>query len=193
LVRVPMVALAGGCAVLGLLGPLVIRALAPAIGLVAGMPAADVRTAMASPGDVLLAVLGVSLVFVVLTAGLLIARRRLMAGRTVSRTVTWDCGYARPTSRMEYTASSFTQPLVSFFHAFLRTRTALVPPSDYFPASASLRTQTDDICREKAYGPVFRLVAWLLSQLRWLQHGRVQIYVLYIALTLLALLLWKLE
>ena len=31
-----------------------------------------------------------------------------------------------------------------------------------------------------------------LSRLRWLQQGSVQLYVLYIALTLLALLIWKL-
>jgi hypothetical protein len=32
-----------------------------------------------------------------------------------------------------------------------------------------------------------------LSKLRGLQHGRVQVYVLYIVLTLLALLIWKLD
>ncbi len=31
-----------------------------------------------------------------------------------------------------------------------------------------------------------------LARLRWLQHGRVQLYVLYIALALLVLLVWKL-
>jgi hypothetical protein len=40
---------------------------------------------------------------------------------------------------------------------------------------------------------VFREAAWVFSKLRWLQHGRVQTYVLYIAVTLLALLLWKLR
>jgi hypothetical protein len=36
-------------------------------------------------------------------------------------------------------------------------------------------------------------VAWALSRLRWLQHGRVQLYILYIAVTLLVLLVWKLD
>ena len=34
---------------------------------------------------------------------------------------------------------------------------------------------------------------WGLSKVRWLQHGNVHIYVLYIALTLIALLVWKLR
>jgi hypothetical protein len=32
-----------------------------------------------------------------------------------------------------------------------------------------------------------------VGRLRWLQQGRVQLYVLYIAVTLLFLLLWKLR
>lgn len=32
----------------------------------------------------------------------------------------------------------------------------------------------------------------VLARWRWLQHGKVHLYVLYIALTLLVLLIWKL-
>jgi hypothetical protein len=35
-------------------------------------------------------------------------------------------------------------------------------------------------------------VARLFGRMRWLQQGRLRLYVLYIALTLLALLVWKL-
>jgi hypothetical protein len=35
-------------------------------------------------------------------------------------------------------------------------------------------------------------VGWVLARMRWLQQGRIQLYVLYIALTLLVLLVWKL-
>ena len=45
---------------------------------------------------------------------------------------------------------------------------------------------------ERLYAPVFTGIGRGLSALRWLQHGRVQLYVLYIALTLLVLLVWKL-
>jgi len=161
--------------------------------VVAGMPSESIRATMAGPREILSAVVAASIVLLVLTGGLMVFRRWLLAGRDVSSTVTWDCGYARPTARMQYTASSFAQPLTWFFRVFLQTHTKLAPPVDFFPASASLVTHTDDVCREKFYRPMFRSVGWLLSRLRWLQHGRVQIYVLYIALTLLALLLWKLE
>jgi len=40
---------------------------------------------------------------------------------------------------------------------------------------------------------VFRAASGTLARLRWLQHGRVQLYVLYILLTLVVLLVWKLR
>ncbi|MBN1490560.1 MAG: hypothetical protein JXA69_11640 [Phycisphaerae bacterium] len=191
--RLPMVILAMACAAIGVLGPLMVRLLVPVIALVTGMPDEGVRATTASPCTILGAVVGASVALLLLTVGLVILRKWLLSGQTVSRTVTWDCGYAQPTPRMQYTASSFAQPLTRFFQAFLRPRISLVRPVDTFPASASLATHTDDVFREKVYSPVFRGVARVVSGLRWFQHGRVQIYVLYIALTLLALLLWKLD
>ncbi|NLE61617.1 MAG: hypothetical protein GX616_24960 [Planctomycetes bacterium] len=193
LMRVPMLVLAAACVAIGLLGPLAVLSLARTIAVVGGMPENVVRATIANPCDVLIAVVGISVILLLLTAGLIVLRRRLLADRVVSSTVTWDCGYARPTARMQYTASSFAQPLTRFFQPFLRTRTALTPPVEYFPPSASFASHTDDVWREKGYSPVFRGAAWAFSKLRWLQHGRVQTYVLYIAVTLLALLLWKLR
>ncbi len=193
LMRLPMLALAAACAAIGLLAPWAVFPLVPVIASVTGMPVDVVRTTATGPSWCLTAVVGISAVLLLLVAGLLIVRRRLLINRAVSQSVTWDCGYARPTARMQYTASSFAQPLTRFFGVFLKSHTALTRPADYFPASASVATHTDDVCREKLYSPVFRGIARALSRLRWLQHGQVQIYVLYIAVTLLALLLWKLN
>jgi hypothetical protein len=41
------------------------------------------------------------------------------------------------------------------------------------------------------YRPGFLKVNWGLSKLRRLQQGEVQLYVLYIAVTLIVLLAWK--
>ena len=40
------------------------------------------------------------------------------------------------------------------------------------------------------YKPGFSGIAVLASKLRWLQHGNIHLYVLYIALALLAMLVW---
>ena len=60
-------------------------------------------------------------------------------------------------------------------------------PTQAEPAHAHAR-----LFRRYLYEPLFVGVAWIASKLRWLQEGRIQIYVLYIALTILVLLIWKL-
>ncbi len=37
---------------------------------------------------------------------------------------------------------------------------------------------------------MFGSVGWLLSKLRWLQHGYIHLYILYVGVTLVALLVW---
>jgi hydrogenase-4 component B len=119
-------------------------------------------------------------------------RHWLLAKRTVSSSVTWDCGYAQPTPRMQYTASSFAQPLTARFASFLRPQQTVVFPQGLFPRVASLSTETEDLSRRYLFQPAFVYVGRGLSTLRWLQRGHIQLYVLYIALTLLALLVWRL-
>jgi hypothetical protein len=82
--------------------------------------------------------------------------------------------------------------LSDLFQLLLGTRLRLSPPTGFFPEAASLSTETPDVCRERVYRPVFTGLGRGLSAFRWLQHGRVQLYVLYIALTLFILFLWKL-
>jgi hypothetical protein len=93
---------------------------------------------------------------------------------------------------MQYTASSFAQPLTDLFGPLIGTRRRLSLPDGLFPRRASFASETPDLYRERLYRPAFMGIERSLSVFRWLQHGRVQLYVLYIAFTLLVLLLWKL-
>jgi NADH:ubiquinone oxidoreductase subunit 5 (subunit L)/multisubunit Na+/H+ antiporter MnhA subunit len=185
--RWPMLLLAAGCVAIGLLSPLALGVLAPVVSVL-------------TPGDALweatrplTIISGAGIVVLALIAGVALIRRQLLAGRQVGETGTWDCGYAAPTARMQYTGSSFAQPLTELFRPLLGTRRKFTPPSGYFPGPATLATDTPDVSRERAYRPAFLVVEDAMSRLRWLQHGNVQLYVLYIALTLLVLLVWKLS
>ncbi len=189
--RLPMLVLAAGCLLVGLCAPLVLNWMEPVLRIVTGLEAGQLHENLVGKVELLHHVVILGVVFLALALILFLSRRRLLAGRPVTQAVTWDCGYARPSSRMQYTASSFAQPLTDLFAAFLRTRQALHAPQGYFPRNASLDTDTPDVCSEHFYQPVFKAVAWLLARLRWFQHGHVQLYVLYIAITLLVLLFWK--
>jgi hypothetical protein len=180
------------CAAVALFAPAVVRVLGPVVAQLTRSPLASVSGNLAPVLLVLMRVVTVTLVLAGLALGLVWLRHRLLSGRPVSAAGTWDCGYAQPTARMQYTASSFAQPLTSQFRAWLLTRERVTRPAGLFPRAASLSTETPDLCHANLYRPAFLKLNWGLSKLRWLQRGNVQLYVLYIALTLLLLLLWRL-
>lgn len=137
----------------------------------------------------------VTLVFVVF--GLLIAllawaRSRLLAGRRVEAAATWGCGYVASSPRIQYSGSSFVQPVTMLYRLVLRMRSRYSAPKGYFPRHSSFSSETPDVWQRVVYGPAFSRMAGWLSKLRWLQQGQVQLYVLYMAATLLVLLIWKL-
>jgi formate hydrogenlyase subunit 3/multisubunit Na+/H+ antiporter MnhD subunit len=126
--------------------------------------------------------------------GLLAALRiRLLRGRPVRQAVTWDCGYARPDARMQYTGSSYVRPLAGLFQPFLRTRLTYEAPQGLFPGPSHLSTTTPALFRKRLYEPAFDRLRGALQRFKWLQHGRLQLYVLYIVLTFLLLLIWQAE
>ncbi|MGA4643352.1 proton-conducting transporter membrane subunit [Limisphaera sp. 4302-co] len=191
--RWPMVLLAAACLAVGLGAPVVLRGVAPAIGALTGLNAEQVATPLTRAGGWLQPVTVVALILIALAIGLTALRRRLLAGREVGEAGTWDCGYTRPTARMQYTASSFARPLTSLFAPLLRTHEHAHAPEGLFPKHGSLATHTEDVFQEGFYAPLFRAVRSGLGRLRRLQQGTVQLYILYLALALLALLIWKLR
>jgi formate hydrogenlyase subunit 3/multisubunit Na+/H+ antiporter MnhD subunit len=189
--RLPMLILAAGCILIGLFAPVVVGSLKTVLeSLTKLQPSVISENLTVTTSPLSFVVLG-AVVFLALLAVLVLLRRYLLAGRRVEADVTWGCAYTQPTSRMQYTASSFAQPLMDLFRPLLGTKKKVVPPRGLFPEEAALKTVTPDISHEEMYRPMFeRCEAWL-SQLRWLQHGNVQLYVLYIAVTLIVLLVWK--
>jgi hydrogenase-4 component B len=192
LMRLPMALLAAACIGVGLFPFAVVRALTPGLLLVTRQPEPTVTAVLAGSGDLLRMIALGAAIFLICVVCLAILRRRLLAGRPVEETVTWDCGYVRPTARMQYTASSFAQPLTQLFRMVLRTRTRMVPPEGFFPRRASLTTDTPDSFRESVFHPAFAGIERAFDRLRILQQGRIQLYVLYIVLTLIGLMVWKL-
>jgi hydrogenase-4 component B len=192
LMRMPMLLLAASCVLIGLFAPIALSILQPVVQQVSGFPANVIHENLASAAGPLRFVAAIGAALLALVGFLALLRRTLLVNRKVEEGITWGCGYALPTARMQYTASSFAQPLTDLFKPLLGTKTNVSAPSGYFPSDAALKTETLDMFSEKIYRPVFTQIGAGLSRLRWLQQGNVQLYVLYIALTLLLLLVWKL-
>lgn len=114
-----------------------------------------------------------------------------LRGSVVEEGPTWGCGYAAPTSRMQYTSSSFAQMLVGLFGWALRPRIRKPGNLPLFPQKRDFHSEVPDTVLDEAVLPTFRFGARFLSWFRVFQQGSIQTYLLYIFVALIALLLWR--
>ncbi len=191
--RAPMVVLAGTCLAIGLGSPLVAPLLdgaivtwAPAINTPAFAAQGPSIRALAPLGSVSLA--GIALCLCIGVLALWLGDRLRKTGQT--RTVTWDCGYALPTARMQYTAASFADLLTGLFAWILRPVVHLTPPTGIFPRRANFSSHVSDIVMDHVIEPTAARGYDLFARLRPLQSGRTQAYIFYMFVALVALLWW---
>lgn len=188
---VPMALLGTGCAVLGLcpffFTPIIDAAVADWAG-VAGIRTAPPLLASLAP----LVKLSATSAFLLFLVGVcaLWQQSRIRAGGEAS-SGTWGCGYAAPTARMQYTASSFGEILVKLFRWALLPKVFRTRIKDLFPDRASFETQVPDLILGGIVMPTFRLFTRLFAWSRWIQQGDLHAYLLYILATLVVLLLWR--
>ncbi len=185
--RTPMVIGSLLCVAIGVWPAAAIRLVAPAAASLGRLP--SVSAALAGP---LTAITRIAAVLLAIVGLLALARRALLRGRSVGRAATWGCGYAAPTPRMQYTAASFAEPVLRPFGGAIPRRIHQVPPAGYFPEEASYEEHPGDMAGERFLVPATRRTVEALSRLRVIQQGRLQLYLVYIAVTLVALLVWQL-
>ena len=115
-------------------------------------------------------------------------RNSILKRRSVDSSPTWDCGYILPSPRMQYTGSSFSQPILRLFRGLLQIKEAFHWEGRLFPTSASYASKLYDVAMRTVYEPILRSITKVATRIYGLQEGRNQVYILYIALTLLILM-----
>jgi hydrogenase-4 component B len=181
----PMALLAGLCLVGGLFPQLflalvnpVLPVLAPVSRGFAGLPLNPLWFTLAGVGLLTLA----ALLFGTL--------KRKAATLPADTGPTWGCGYLAPTSRMEYTASSFGAMFSSLAAPLIRTRIERSALTGLAPGAARLSYAPEETVLYRMILPVISIAGIGFAFVRRLQHGEVHLYILYIFATLLLLMLW---
>jgi hydrogenase-4 component B len=184
----PMLALAGGCALLSLRPLIALRPVAAFAGSLFGARVAAGVEALA-PSLAMLGAVSAAILFALAIAGALLASR---LRKPAAAPPTWDCGYAAPTARMQYTASSFAQiATAQLLPPALAPRRIERLPAGPFPGPAAFRSEEEDPLTRSWYEPFLARCAGRLESLRFIQRGNVQAYLAYILFALVLLLLWK--
>ena len=185
----PMAVLAAICVAIGLLPALVIPPLLRAAAGWAHLPPEALAPAAAEASASAARVSLVAAALVVLVGGLALFRRRGLAAPE-AESETWGCGFARPTARMQYTASSFAEMLVVRFRWAFFPRARVVPPVGPFPRHAAFATSIPDTVLEVGIVPVLGWLSALARRARGSLLGMVQFQALLLVCGVVALLLW---
>ncbi len=190
--RAGLVFLAVWCVLLGLFPALVIRRIDAVTVQLLGEGLGDAATRdwlFLTPMATERASYGPALFLAVIASAVLatFAYVRVRHHGRLRRAPAWDCGYPAQTARMQDTAEGFGQPVKQIFEPFFRIERVIPDPFDRAPRYWS---KTEDRLWYWLYLPVARLVAAVSAQVARLQHGRIQWYLVYSFVTLLALLIF---
>jgi hydrogenase-4 component B len=116
-------------------------------------------------------------------------------GRKTTRRLynTWDCGFGKLNERMEYTATSLSQPIRTVFKSLYKTTTSIdkqyfFESNAYLKKSIRVDSSSRDIFEDQLYQPLTGAAIAFFDKIRKIQTGKVNAYLLYIMIALLSLL-----
>jgi hydrogenase-4 component B len=113
----------------------------------------------------------------------------LLKRRSVTTAGTWDCGYVRPTARMQYTGSSLGQMVVDMLGWALWPKTVRVRIEKLLPRAERFERNVPDAILDRVLLPAYRLGRRGADAVHGVQQGSVQAYLAYVLVILLVLVL----
>ena len=128
----------------------------------------------------------------VVCAGLVALTRRLVQRGPVRRTEAWGCGRELQTARMEYTATSFGEPLTRVFEDVLNPSRDIdvshIAESRYYTEAAVIHTSLEDAFERRVYRPADRGLQRWGAMARRVPNGSVHRYLAFGLVALIVVL-----
>ncbi len=113
----------------------------------------------------------------------------------IRRAPLWDCGFEKITSRMQYTATSFSMPIRRIFGFLFRIKEEVrlhpAPHHPAYPERILYHLRVRDRFWMWLYQPVVDASFWLSRRIGRMQQGRIQVYLIYSFVTILVLLVFS--
>ncbi len=113
----------------------------------------------------------------------------------IRRAPLWDCGFEKITSRMQYTATSFAMPLRRIFGFLfsIKEHVRRLPETAHraFPEQVQYHLRVRDRFWIWIYQPIGDASFWISRRIGRMQHGRIQVYLIYSFVTIIVLLIFS--
>jgi len=196
--RAGMLILAFACIALGLTPSIVVPALSRVLAGLGRLPdtqlAFTLKLSLTTPGGASRLSPAMLALGALIILGLIpLVMLALRVNRKQRLGDSWGCGRIGQTPRMEYTATSFAEPLRRVFAELYRPTKELTidfhPESKYFVQSIEYKSEITPWFEKYVYEPCLWLVRLLAAKIRRLQSGSLHLYLVYVAIALVVLLL----
>jgi hydrogenase-4 component B len=170
------------CVLIGVMMTYAVRLLNPLVVSIFGGQASTATDAIDMP----MGTIALCLAFLVLVIyGIVLKTSR------VRKFITWDCGFGETTARAQVSAESYSQPVAWIFKPLLRYRLAIkIRGTDrrHFPEYISIEPRMVSLLEKQVYRPAIALLEGCSKVLAKVQAGSIHLYLLYVCMTLIALL-----
>jgi hydrogenase-4 component B len=191
--RIAMLAAVAMVVALGLVPGAVVSVSATAANLTGveavGLVGIDLTAVGALLDPAALALMGAAMSVPIVLVSVVASRRR--ARRRVD--LAWGCGGMRVSPRMQYTATSYAEPLARVFDDALRPERDVdvthLSESRYLVERVQFRQQVSDVVEDRAYQPLVSVADRVGVFARQIQNGSIHRYLGYAFAALLIVLL----
>jgi NADH:ubiquinone oxidoreductase subunit 5 (subunit L)/multisubunit Na+/H+ antiporter MnhA subunit len=189
LLAIPLALLGAANVAVALFPAEAIRLVVPAAAVVLAVPERELLAALSPAAAALSGPMRLGLVaLLAAAAALALSSRRMLSRRQVHPSSTWGCGFSQESARVQYTAASFgALALGAAVPPALRPDARAQAPEGIFPPGARFALDAEDPARARVFEPAFLRVGEWFGRLRRFQQARLNLQLLYIVVTVLAL------
>jgi formate hydrogenlyase subunit 3/multisubunit Na+/H+ antiporter MnhD subunit len=157
--------------------------------LVVLSPMVDSQTNLSGIGGTISAISLYSLLFLSFVGVILFVRFKVLKNKAQRIDATWGCGYVAPNSRQQYTGKSFSKPLGKIINFLLieNKHYEELKPGEIFPEKRSYVSHYLDFIEHNLIEPITQRLVYSANYFSFIQNGRIQSYVLYGIVFILAM------
>ena len=122
-----------------------------------------------------------SMLFILLLILIFLVRNSFSRKRTIAKGLTWGCGYAVPTARMQYTGKSFSKSIGKLLNFIIleKKKYKEISAGEIFPAERKHSSHYNDFFVTRIFNGIVDRLLYSMNYFQFIQNGKIQMYILY--------------
>ena len=185
---IPLYILAAMIILIGLFPMAFINLLSKPVGLFTGSVPLALNQAQVNAFNAIQPISLAAWILVLLVIGIFTIRKFALHHRKIETGPTWGCGYVAPTAKIQYTAGSFVRTYSKLFAPFLSIGKHEDEIHGVFPPEGKYHTHPYDEIEKWLIDSPLKLNKSFMGRFLFLHNGKLQFYILYGVLFILAVL-----